>query len=117
MIFPIPSLEEQQEIVTRIRGLFKFSKKIEDLVFKLTQSVEWLNQSTLAKAFCGELVPQDPNDEPASVLLEHIRAERAKQDASTKTTKKSTGKTGGQRSRKAKEQDAEPVQLELPVLE
>ncbi|MCH9054909.1 hypothetical protein L5220_03055 [Synechococcus sp. PCC 6716] len=38
-----------------------------------------LKQATLAKAFRGELVPQDPNDEPASVLLERIRAERQAQ--------------------------------------
>ena len=38
--------------------------------------VERLDQAILAKAFRGELVPQDPNDEPASVLLDRVRAER-----------------------------------------
>lgn len=39
--------------------------------------VDHLDQAVLAKAFRGELVPQDPDDEPASVLLERIKAERA----------------------------------------
>ena len=39
-----------------------------------------LTQSILAKAFRGELVPQEPNDEPASVLLERIKMERVKQE-------------------------------------
>ena len=38
--------------------------------------IDRLDQAVLAKAFRGELVPQDPNDEPASVLLEQIRADR-----------------------------------------
>jgi type I restriction enzyme S subunit len=38
-----------------------------------------LEQSTLAKAFRGEIVPQDPNDEPASILLERIQKERENQ--------------------------------------
>jgi len=40
--------------------------------------VDKLTQSILAKAFRGELVPQDPNDEPASVLLEEIKAGKEK---------------------------------------
>ena len=57
-----------------------------------------LTQSILAKAFRGELVPQDPNDEPASELLKRIQAEREAQAAAKKKTKKSTAK--GSRSKK-----------------
>src|SRR5262249_22083599 len=46
--------------------------------------IDHLDQAVLAKAFRGELVPQDPNDEPASVLLERIRAERAATPAKVK---------------------------------
>ncbi|RKT45307.1 hypothetical protein BDD21_2743 [Thiocapsa rosea] len=52
--------------------------------------LDHLDQANLAKAFRGELVPQDPNDEPASVLLERICAARAKQP---KDTRKGRGKT------------------------
>lgn len=47
------------------------------VVAEARERIPTLDQSILAKAFRGELVPQDPNDEPASVLLERIRAERA----------------------------------------
>jgi len=51
-----------------------------------------LDQSILAKAFRGELVPQDPTDEPASILLDRIRAEREKNKTPKKksTQRKST---------------------------
>jgi type I restriction enzyme S subunit len=51
-----------------------------------TQSIVTLNQSILSKAFRGELVEQDPNDEPASVLLERIQQEREKEKAKVKQT-------------------------------
>lgn len=74
---PFPPLEEQQEIVRRVDALFKVADQIEARYNKAKAYVDKLAQSILAKAFRGELVPQDPRDEPASVLLERIRAERA----------------------------------------
>lgn len=75
---PVPSVPEQQEIVRRVEALFKVADQIEARFQKAKAQVDRLTQSILAKAFRGELVPQDENDEPAAVLLERIRAERAK---------------------------------------
>lgn len=74
----LPSLPEQQEIVRRVEALFALADQIEARYAKAKAYVDKLTQSILAKAFRGELVPQDPNDESASVLLERIRAERHK---------------------------------------
>lgn len=70
---PIPPIPEQQEIVRRVEALFKTADALEARYRKAKAHVDKLRQSILAKAFRGELVPQDPNDEPASVLLERIR--------------------------------------------
>jgi type I restriction enzyme, S subunit len=71
-------LAEQKEIVRRVNGLFALADQIEVRFTKAKSRVDQLTQSLLGKAFRGELVPQDPNDEAASVLLERIRAERTK---------------------------------------
>ncbi|WP_051414859.1 restriction endonuclease subunit S [Pseudomonas sp. QTF5] len=76
-VFPVPSLIEQQEIVHRVEQLFAFADQLEAKVASAKSRIDQLTQSILAKAFRGELVPQDPNDEPASVLLERIKAQRA----------------------------------------
>ena len=72
----LPPLEEQKEIVRRIEERFAKIEKIEQEYQKAVKLCDRLEQATLAKAFRGELVPQDPNDEPASVLLERIRSEK-----------------------------------------
>ena len=75
---PICPIEEQREIVRQVDKLFSFADKLEEHYRKAKEKIDKLPLSVLAKAFRGELVPQDPNDEPASVLLERIKAEREK---------------------------------------
>src|SRR6266851_4502626 len=72
--FPLPPREEQLEIVRRVEALSKTADALEARYRKAKAHVDKLTQSILAKAFRGELVPQDSNDEPASVLLERIKA-------------------------------------------
>lgn len=74
---PVPSISEQNEIVRRVEQLFAFADQLEAKIASAKSRIDHLTQSILAKAFRGELVLQDPNDEPASVLLERIKAERA----------------------------------------
>lgn len=68
----LPLIDEQTEIVRRVEQLFAFADKIEARYTKAKTMLDKLPQSILAKAFRGELVAQNPNDEPASVLLERI---------------------------------------------
>ncbi|MDR6609033.1 restriction endonuclease subunit S [Pseudomonas synxantha] len=71
----LPSLEEQTEIVRRVEQLFAFADQLEAKVTSANSRIDYLTQSILAKAFRGELVPQDPNDDPASELLARIKAQ------------------------------------------
>ncbi|WP_154124279.1 restriction endonuclease subunit S [Grimontia hollisae] len=84
----IPALEEQKEIVRLVDQYFAFADTIEAQVKKAQARVDKLTQSILAKAFRGELVPQDPNDEPADKLLERIAAARKEAEALAKAAKK-----------------------------
>lgn len=73
---PLPSLPEQDEIVRRIDALFEIAARIEASHVTARRLVSRLTPLTLAKAFRGELVSQDPSDEPASALLARIAALR-----------------------------------------
>lgn len=77
LVLPMPPLAEQTEIVRRVEQLFAFADQLESKVASAKSRIDHLTQSILAKAFRGELVPQDPNDEPASELLARIKAQRA----------------------------------------
>ena len=73
---PLPPLLEQQSIVSEVELRLSVADEIEKTITTELKRAEQLRQSILKKAFSGKLVPQDPNDEPASVLLEHIKAEK-----------------------------------------
>jgi type I restriction enzyme S subunit len=77
LAIPVPSIKEQREIVRRTKTAFAWIDRLGGEATSARKLIDRLDQTVLAKAFRGELVPQDPNDEPASVLLERVRAERA----------------------------------------
>lgn len=88
----LPPLTEQAEIVRRVETLFACADRLEARYHEARAQVEQLTPALLAKAFRGELVPQDPSDEPAIVLLARLQAERA--NAPTKRQSKGNAKGG-----------------------
>ena len=81
-LIPLPPLAEQHRIVAKIEELLpkveEYGKAQEALDKLNAELPERLKKSILQEAITGKLVPQDPNDEPASVLLDKIRKEKAK---------------------------------------
>ncbi|ASY58297.1 restriction endonuclease subunit S [Sinorhizobium sp. CCBAU 05631] len=72
-----PAREKQVRIADSLDAAFARADRLEAEATRVRKLLDRLEAAVLAKAFRGELVQQDPNDEPASVLLERIRAERA----------------------------------------
>jgi type I restriction enzyme S subunit len=70
---PITNLCEQKFLSTLLDSRFSVLIKLEDEINENLQLAQALRQSILKKAFAGQLVPQDPNDEPAAALLARIR--------------------------------------------
>lgn len=76
-MIPVAPEIEQSAIVARVRSAFTEIDRLTAEAAAARRLLDRLDQAILAKAFRGELVPQDPTDEPAGVLLDRIRAERA----------------------------------------
>ena len=87
---PLPPLAEQYRIVAEGERRLSVIVELEAIVSANLKRAERLHQSILKRAFEGKLVPQDPNDEPASVLLERIRADREAHDRSVTGQPKNT---------------------------
>jgi type I restriction enzyme S subunit len=77
-LLPLPPLAEQRRIVSAIESAFAVIDELEHSKTDLQSAIVVTKQKILSLAIRGKLVKQDPNDEPASVLLERIRAEREK---------------------------------------
>ena len=103
---PLPPLAEQSRIVAEVERRLSVIDELEATVAANLKRAERLRQSILKRAFEGKLVPQDPNDEPASMLLEHIRAER-------QVEQKATAKAIGRPSQKSKRSQVAETQAEL----
>ena len=85
---PVPPAAEQRRIVAEVERHLSIIQQAEATVEASLKRAERLRQSILKQAFSGQLVPQDPNDEPAAVLLACIQAERAAAEAAAKAQRK-----------------------------
>jgi type I restriction enzyme S subunit len=112
---PLPPFEESKEITRLLTELIDGSVHMDEAVAANLADLDQLDQAILAKAFRGELVPQDPNDEPASALLARIRAHRAQQTEAAKGKRRTANNHGRDETGK-KSPGPTPQQLTLAEL-
>ena len=92
VLFPLCTLAEQNQIVHLLDRSFNLRDELDRQIEREIQRSDSLRQSILKKAFSGQLVEQDPNDEPAPVLLDRIKAEKEQASKSGATTRKTRKK-------------------------
>jgi type I restriction enzyme, S subunit len=89
---PLPPLAEQEQIASEVEAHMSVIDATETQAATLVQRTTGLRQSILRHAFTGQLVPQDPDDDPASELLKRISAEREGRKRQTASAKRSASK-------------------------
>ena len=89
-IIPLPPLSEQRRIVEKIEELLALVDDLETNKIDLQSYIKQAKSKVLEMAIRGELVPQNPEDEPVSVLLEHIKKEQKSSKSKGKTTAHNT---------------------------
>ena len=85
---PIPPIIEQQEIVRRIEEGFSLIENTENIINSVLLQLDTLHLSIFKQAFEGKLIPQDPNDEPAEILLQKIKQEKERLIQKQKASRK-----------------------------
>ncbi len=105
LIFPFPPLDEQRRIINEINRVFSIKNKLETNIINDILMCEKLRQSILKWAFEGKLVDQDPDDEPAAVLLEKIKKEREAAEKSENSNRKKKNRRSKKTSRKEEKSD------------
>jgi len=102
MEFPVPPIAEQEAIVEAVEAQLSVIDHLEADLEAKQKSAQALRQSILRHAFTGQLVPQDPNDEPASELLKRIAAEREERSRLAKAAKSPKSAATSKRGRRKK---------------
>jgi type I restriction enzyme S subunit len=110
----LPSIERQRAITDQVKAAFTRADRLEAEAARARALLDRLEAAILTKAFKGELVPQDPNDEPANVLLERIKAARSQQAQSQpkRGRKVSVPKTPREKAAMTKSRQDEDVKNE-----
>lgn len=94
VVIPVPPTLEQHQIVKLLEDSMDAARESDQAITLSLKQSAAQRQNILRAAFAGQLVPQDPNDEPASVLLERIRAERTQRAVTVKPRKRQPKEPG-----------------------